>query len=492
MVETQPSSSDATVDVLAEIVAPDVAPVRLRVHDASRVEWTVALPLPEDGAIDYEIVVQLEVPSGAVARDAPWDQLQVFTRLDGPAAIASSDDGTVDSIRRGAVTLTRMLGRAKEGFVRHCSKVAQGKSEPDIGGSPFLTIWLDAALQAVRDARGKLTRVGANENALIARERMLVDEFVSVRLLDALAEADAGASGAARSTTPEARSAFDELHARIAGALCREMDYRRSRGFLAATKDSSESLEAYLARASQLKKHFEEVLFLDRETELREERVRLWSAVAGALIGGIAIAVPLQLTWIFRGNIGLGLVALALFTGIGYALREHIKESGRRWLAGKMVRYQSQRALRCRAPAQRLPTRDVVVEAHEWCRQVSRTAPDPLNPEGGASLRVTRVEYLHRGKLRPQADLWRAGVRRVLHIFRYDLSPLFPRLDDAEKPVPVAADGEVNFVPTPRRYQVPIEVALDLGGQRHLQRATIVIDRGGVRRLVTGAEKLDS
>lgn len=132
------------------------------------------MPLPRDRPRPYQIDVELEVPASLTGRDAPWDQLQSFTRLGGPAEIASSADVTIDALRRGAVTLTRMLTRA-----------------------------------------------------------------------------------------------------------------------------------------------------------------------------------------------------------------EHIKERGRSWLTGKMVRFQSQRALRCRAPARRLPRRDVVVEAREWCRQTTRSRPDPLHPEAG-------------------------------------------------------------------------------------------------------------
>jgi len=173
-----------------------------------------------------------------------------------------------------------------------------------------------------------------------------------------------------------------------------------------------------------------------------------------------------------------------LLTGIAYAAREHIKERGRSWLTGKMVRFQSQRVLRCRVPARRLPTRDVLVEAREWCRQTTRSQPDPLHPEAGASLRVTQVQYLHRGTVRQQMDLWNAGVRRVLHIFRYDLSPLLPRLDDEPKLVPVAdADGKVAFVAAARRYHVPVIIRLALDGSEQKQDAMLVLDRAGLRRL---------
>jgi hypothetical protein len=468
---------------LLEIGAAEETAIRLRIHDASRIEWIVAVPLPRDRPLPYQIDVELEVPASAVGRDASWDQLQTFTRLDGPAEIASSADVTIDALRRGAVTLTRMLARAREGFARHCQSAATEPDKAELAGEPFLTVWLNAALRAVHDAREKLTRPAPQDSAPIAKERVLVDEYVSVRLLDMLAEAERGSRECAGRVA--AAAVFEVPAAHIADALREEMAYRRSRGFLEAEADSPETLERYLARAASLKKHFEEVLFLDRESEQLDERVQLWTRVVGALLAGIIVTLPLQVLLTMRAaDLGLGLIAFALLTGIAYAAREHIKERGRSWLSGKMVRFQSQRVLRCRVPAQRLPKRDLLVEAREWCRQTTRSRPDPLHPEAGASLRATQVQYLHRGTVRPQADLWNAGVRRVLHIFRYDLSPLLPRLDDEVKPVPVAeVDGKVAFVAAVRRYHVPILVGLAVDGEHQKQFGTLVLDRAGLRRL---------
>ncbi len=239
---------------LQEIVTAEDSVIRLRVHDASRVEWIVAVPLPRDRPLAYQIDVELEVPASAAGRDAPWEQLQTLSRLDGPAAVASSADLTIDALRRGAVTLTRMLARAKEGFVRHCASASAGANQGDVGGEPFLTIWLDAALRAVHDAREKLTHPTSQDSALISKERVLVDEYVSVRLLDMLAEADRAAHEcAARATT---RETFEGVFERIARALEDEMAYRRWRNFLETHASSPDTVERYIARAASLKKHF--------------------------------------------------------------------------------------------------------------------------------------------------------------------------------------------------------------------------------------------
>src|ERR1700737_1689579 len=102
------------------------------------------------------------------------------------------------------------------------------------------------------------------------------------------------------------------------------MSYRGARGMLRAEPTAPEALERYLARAARLKKHFEEVLFLDRESEQLDERLQLWTRVGGALVGGIVVTIPLQLILARHSahdNIGWGLLALALLTGLAYAVR---------------------------------------------------------------------------------------------------------------------------------------------------------------------------
>src|SRR5438067_2424178 len=423
---------------LSEIGGTGDLPLRLRIHDSSRFEWTLSIPLPAARKVAYDLRVQLEVPTGAVGRQNPWEQLQTFSRLDGPTGVATSRDVTVDAVRRGAVTLTQMLARARDGFARHCKALFETEGGAEAEGSAaksfeggekgFLLVWLEAALKAVHGAREKLVTRDAGEAPEIVRERELADEFVSVRLLEMLAESQRSLNGAARGGAPSELT--EGVRARIDEALHGEFGYRERKRFLRAQRKSEADVDAYLARAARLKKHFEEVLFLDRETEQLDERVQQWMATVGALLGGIVAFVAIQVALTHRRpgplEVGWGLSTLAMIAGLGYAARHHMREWGRGWLAGKMVRFHAQRISRCRVPSRRLPSRDVIVEAREWCHEATTSRPDPLNPEAGASLRTTHVRYLHKGVLYPQRELASAGVRSVRHIFRYDLSPLFP------------------------------------------------------------------
>ncbi len=478
-----PSPGKAAEAALSEIGGTADAVLRLRIHDSSRVEWSASIPLPVDRKLAYQIDARLEVPAAA-SRQAPWDHLQVLTRLDGTSDVARSANVTVDVLRRGAVTLNQMLSRARDGFARHCRAPPPEVSAFEGGGTGFLLVWLEAALRAVRDAREKLIHGAKDEGPAIARERALIDEFASVRLLDMLADAQ-------RAVAEAPAGARETVASRIAHALREELDYRSRNGLLRPRADSPQELDAYLSRAARLKKHFEEVLFLERETEPLDERMQQWMGTVGALIGGMAAFILLQVSITLRrpGPVQLGwsIATLALLAGAGYAARHRMREWGRSWLAGKVYRFHAQRITRCRIPARRLATREVLVEAREWCHEATSSRPDPLHPEAGASLPATHVQYVHKGVVLPQRELAEAGVRRVRHIFRYDLSPLFPRLDDDLKPVPVMeGDGEVRFVEVPRSYRIPVELSVTFAGERHAEKAEIVADKNGLRRIEQG------
>jgi hypothetical protein len=89
-----------------------------------------------------------------------------------------------------------------------------------------------------------------------------------------------------------------------------------------------------------------------------------------------------------------------------------------------------------------------------------------------------------------QRELTNAGVRRVKHVFRYDLSPLFARLDDAVKPVPTldAQTHRVKFTDAPRVYRVPISVRVRSQGSTWEESATVVLHKRGLDRLECGAK----
>src|SRR6185312_14366175 len=89
----------------SEAAAEGAGRVRVGVHDASRLEWSLSIPLPDEPGrgVSYTLRVELQIPQNAFVRHVPWDQMQAFTRLDGPAFASTTDVVTIDALRRGAL-----------------------------------------------------------------------------------------------------------------------------------------------------------------------------------------------------------------------------------------------------------------------------------------------------------------------------------------------------------------------------------------------------
>ncbi len=473
--------------------------VRVAVHDASRLEWSLSIPLPEDAPLDYTIDVEIQIPQNAFVRHTPWDQMQAFTRLDGPAFAVARDAISIDHLRRGALAMANQLARAADGFARHCRLAGSlFATAPHSELEEALLIWIDAGLRIATDARERLAVPVDGEPAEVARERVLVDEYVSVRLLEMLAGAERATTSLAASRTPHAERigpVLETVEERIGEALSCELAHRQERGYANADPTSPDALERYLDRASRLKKHFQEVLFLETESYQVAERAYHWIAGFVALLAStwafawqIALASRSAST---KQTLGGGIITLALVAGLVYAAKDRIKEVGRNWVTRRVQRlYGAQRITRYRAPVRRLPGRDIVVTARETLEQITKKLPDPLNPECGAMQMLTVLHYEHRGTVVPHKALVESGVRRVKHVFRYDLSPMFARLDDALKKIPVLdpQTRRVRFVDAPRCYRIPIEVRVTSGGEKHVETATLVLHKRGLERLERDAD----
>jgi hypothetical protein len=466
--------------------------VKVGVHDASRMEWSVSVPLPEDAPLKYNIRIEMQIPS--LVRQSPWEQLQSYTRLDGPALSAMRGETlTIDTLRRGAVALATKLSRASEGFARHCrlsGTMSGTATATDIEDT--LIVWIDAAERMTRDIRDRFAKAAAGEAAELSRERTLVDEYSSIRFLEMLAGAERALASLSRgsSANQTLTTVVAHVEARVADALERELLHRREAQYMETDPASSSGLERYLDRASRLKKHFQEVLFLEAETFQVADRIHHWVAALAAIVASTwAFAWQIWLTnrGVSTGSqVGSGIVVIAVMGGLVYASKDRLKEVGRNWVSRRVHKvYGAQRVARFRAPAKRLPGRDVIVTARESFDQTVEQLPDMLNPESGATRSVTVLRYTHKGQVLPQAMLSASGVRRVKHVFRYDMSPLFARLDDSSKPIPVLDEKthRVRFIDAPRCYRVPLKMFLECGGVTWEDTATLVLHKRGLDRI---------
>ncbi len=477
-----------------EVAPREASPPRVEVHDASRVEWSVSFPIPESRAQSFAIEVRMKVPESAYVDHVPWKQLQHYLRLDGPELAGGGDGCSIDELRRSVLATAQGLTRASDAFAKEArlasSLFATTKSS-ELEALLFAS--LESAERIVADGRERLTHGGKTEKEELLRERKLVDEYLSVRLLEMLGAAEKSLTVLSASRSPhlsELAPVIALVEARIAEALGRELEHRVVEGYVAADASRPKALERYLERTSRLKKHFQEVLFLDHETVHIVDRLTHISSAFVALVAS-TWAFAWQLLLLGRGvsigaRFGSGITTVALVAGLIYATKDRLKELGRNFLARKLSDvYDVQRLTKFRAPAKRLPGRDVIVSASECFKQSRETLPDPLNPEAGASVPFSVVVYKSRGKVHPQAQLLASGVRRVKHVFRYDLSPFFARLDDATKPVPVLCPEtrKVRFVQAPRAYRLPFEVRVTCGTTTVVEETVLVVHKRGLDRV---------
>ncbi|HEY8088452.1 MAG TPA: hypothetical protein VIF09_11420 [Polyangiaceae bacterium] len=455
----------------------------------------MSLPVPATSSAPYSIDVDLEIPANVFARHLPWDQLQSWTRLDGGAqAVIAGQTPSVDTLRRGAIGFANKLSRGSEGFSRH-ARLAGAMSATVFTAESLeegLELWLAFAVATAGEARTRLAFPTKGDPLDITRERRLVDEYVSVRLLEMLASAER-ALAALRDSRATHVAAFEETIVRIEEKLALELEaevaHRDAERWLHPDPADPASLESYIERSSRLKKHFQEVLFLEAETFHVAERLHNWVAICVAVVAS---------SWAFAWQLVLmdhkptkasafssGVMVLALIAGAIYAVKDRIKEIGRAWISGNVHRFYAQRVARWRAPAKRLPGRDVVVRARESFDTRVVRRPDPLSPDSGATMPATEIRYVHRGKVHANPELLASGVKRVKHIFRYDFSPLFARLDDPVKQVPVfdGATRRVAFTAAPRCYRVAVRLRVRSGNVVRDEAATLVLHKRGLDRL---------
>ena len=463
--------------------------LKIEAHDASRVEWSVYIPLPRGRRLsEAEVSLRLEFPENVYVPHDGWEQLQILARLSSPDEDAPAvEPYSVDGLRRSALGVARQLKLLRESIPR----VAPPQLlNPMPVAPPLLAALdrvLDQALAALAQARKTLVAPRPEDVAELSRERALVDEFLSGQLLELLTVAEETCS---RMLAPAALPGYvlvgQRLRRRIANALVAELRLRERKGALVPDGEDVEALALFLDRAARLKKHFQEVLFLEPQTRMIDEALRNWVGLSGAAMAFVIYfgLQALQTT----AAAGLGLWTLMTVGAVAYALKDRAKELTRQWLAGKLSRLYANRVLVLREPERLERGRNVVLRARESMVQERVARPDPLNPGSGAVQRLVTLQYRQRARVARLRGASAESFERLKIVFRYDLAPLLTRLDDSVKRVPVPAGPGVRFADVPRLYRVPIklEVATDAGVES--REAILVLDRRGIARIAPGPE----
>jgi hypothetical protein len=460
--------------------APPADPIRLwlGVHDLSRLEWTAGVPLPATGERRYQVEFSVDIPANTFSPHETWEHLQIFTRLQSPAeeGPVEIERGDIEELRRGALGIAHRL------------KMLRNRVERGDAGGPDDLARLAAALDEivlaatalVHEVRRQLDTPG--DVALeIAQECRLADELISHHFIEMLAACQRGLDLA-----PDA-SDLAPLRRRLGEALHDELQYRRERGWVTPRADDRDQLSAFLDRASRLKKHFQDVLFLEASSYFVDRRSRNWVGVVAA---ALAATVWLSFTLLPIGQgtrAGIGLFTFAIAFAVAYAVKDRIKELTRLWITGRLTRLYGQRVVSLRLPARLDAARRIVCETHETFDVDSDAVELEAAGALGRPRRVVRLCFRMRAQLAAAPPLQALHIDSVKHIFRYDLSPIFARLDDAVKPVPVltVAEGErrVRFCDAPREYRFAARVAYSAGAAGGAHDVVIVVTKRGIERI---------
>ena len=459
---------DELLDV-GEELALDV-----RVHDSSRLEWKVVVPTSRMSR--YRLVFELEVPANLFPPHVPWAQLQSLARFERPHGACDHADSVV-RLREEALATTSRLAAARAGFRRHVDRLLAGHVSAD--ENETLLTWMRASLSAVERARATLAASAEDSAGAIVRERQFVDEYLSVQLVATLTDMARALADIDQPRTTELQAGVEDLKSHLLDAVRAESDHRRASGYVSIEDSSEGALASYVERTAVLKKRFQALLYLRRESRPIEDRIRPWvTALSAATAGAVAFTLQLALGTTRSSatqQLGWGFVALLILVALTYGTKERLQIAGVHWLSRGLGRLYARRSTRFLTAS-----RDIVLDARESFEEqtVSSSEPDDV----GAAPTV-RLRFVHDGRLRESAA---QGPLRLL--FRYDLSPLFPRLHDPLKTIGVLdrEAGEFRFVDAPRTYRLPLRVSLCSHDIERSLSAQLIVDKLGLRSVVRG------
>ena len=463
--------------------------LKIEAHDASRVEWSIYIPLPRDGRVnEADVSLRLEFPENVYVPHDGWEQIQILARLSSPDEESPEPEPmTLDGLRRSALGVARRLKLLRESIPR----VAVAHSLNPMPVAPSLARDLerviDESAAVLAQARSTLALPRPSDSPDLSRERALADEFLSGQLLELLTVAEETcARMLAPAGLPEYRAVAQKLRDRVGRALAAELCERERRGEMLPDADDLVALSRFLDRAAQLKKHFLEVLFLEPRVKMIDEAVRNWVGISGAATAFI-IYFGLQALQTSAAA-GLGLWTLMTVGAVAYALKDRAKELTRQWLSGKLSHLYANRILVLREPEKLDRARTVVMRARESIAQERVTRADPLNPGSGAVQRLVTLQYRQRTRVMRLKGRSAAAFERLKIVFRYDLAPILTRLDDSPKRVPVPSRNGVRFADAPRLYRVPLTLLVETPAGSERRDAVIVLNRRGIARIVPEGE----
>lgn len=425
----------------------------------------VELPLPEKGERKFDLGVSLEIPAHVFSDHDPWSRLQVLARLGSPDEEVNPEllENT-DAIRRAALAAAHRAKIRRRAILRTAVDRARASAGVDWEaiGAEFGRL-LDEALAELRRSRDSIGTPRPDESSRLARERKLAAEFLSNQVIELISRVQRAVDHLAATRRPMDESLKAPLRAlrrSLAQALAEEYAYRRGEGFPSPRSADPVELDRYVSRVSSLKKHFQEILFLQIDSEHVDKRMRYLASTMAAILAALVV---IPLTAIATGSHGLGGLGFGLTTSflivvLAYGVRERIKEGVRGWLTARAAKVGRRTTL---STPPRPPDEGFrVARVRETFSTRKIKQSDPVHPDLPSSLPMICLRYQMQGTVAGSAEV--PGSQRAKLVFRYDLTPLFSRLHDPVEEVPILDEtGErLSFAEAPRLYRFPIEARL--------------------------------
>ena len=159
---------------------------------------------------------------------------------------------------------------------------------------------------------------------------------------------------------------------------------------------------------------------------------------------------------------GLGVGTFVAVFAPAYALRDVIKEAARGWITGRLMRLYGQRVVTLKLPRASTARARAARDARDLRRRRASRSPPTIRAtfRHRPAASVVRCTFACARRCIRRRRCERAHIGSIKHIFRYDLTPIFSRLDNAVKQVPVLDAGRrVRFADAPREYRFPARIA---------------------------------
>ena len=434
------------------------------------------MPLADPGETRRcEIRLDLAVPERIWRPHDPWQRLFVRTRLGSPRLWTAAEEllrapDNAQRLDRQALSAVHEL-KTTGAAVRHAlARQAQRRELLDGAASMALCERITDALEEVSRVRAQIEDSTRGD---LAAEAKLAGEYISAEVLRLVTRVREGIAGEwpprPSGKVRPVKGIVQPLMTLLKETFEAEAAWRQARGFVVPRASDRRSVERFMHRAGLLKRHFQRALFLDAQVNQIDDQVGNWVAAFVAILAS---------TWYFvwqvyylneAMQVSQTLVSLFMagaVAGLLYAVKDRIKELGRRYMSRLLKDLYADREVRLslrhdgRNAARRLAI------ARETIRETGLKAADEHDGDlsGSQRYRVLHIRDVvtHRGG----ADLQQRGITCLKHILRYDLSALFSSVDDRAKSLAVPEGDRLIAVQSRRAYRLPVRARLYIDGAK--------------------------